>query len=572
MMSRWGGSSGILLGLLFAGVILAGGSALAQAPTRGEVDLQERIPERPELTPGPEEPVITEGEAEAEEPVEEAFSFRLNGVNITRATIYDADDFEPLYQEFVGAEVTLGNLREIADRIESLYREDGYVATRAIIPPQAIANGVPTIEVYEGQIVYYEINGDVGPVKKQIAKLLDNLITGEPARWSELERYLLLARDLPGISLTGTLRSAGDTAPGGVVVVVDTARKAIDGFVNFQNLSSDLTGPDTLSGGGALNSNTAVGERVGFVLLSTVVDPLEQLSGFMSYQQSLGGDGLLLKAAGTLTRSQPGAELKDADIETDSLVLNVHLEYPLMRGRVFSLWTRGGFEYLDQNSVTGTDAELFDDQVRVFFGGLHGVWRPWGGGLTQFDVELRKGLETFGAATESGVGRSRLDAEPDYLMLRGELEHLQPLGPYWGINLRGMGQYSNEPLTSIDEMALGDLTIGRGYEAGSVTGDSGYGIAAELRFSTPDFVSETLQKYIDRVEIYGFLDYARVYDKGTLFAESFQDVISTGFGVRVQALRTFYADFYYALPLEKGLEFEDKTPGNALYFNITKFF
>jgi hemolysin activation/secretion protein len=81
-----------------------------------------------------------------------------------------------------------------------------------------------------------------------------------------------------------------------------------------------------------------------------------------------------------------------------------------------------------------------------------------------------------------------------------------------------------------------------------------------------------LKKYIDRVELYGFFDYARVYDENTPFSNSYQDVKSTGFGVRVQALRTFYDDFYYAVPLQKGLEIEEHVPGNGLYFNLTKYF
>jgi hemolysin activation/secretion protein len=354
-------------------------------------------------------------------------------------------------------------------------------------------------------------------------------------------------------------------------VVIDTARKAIDGFVNFQNLSAAPTGPVTLSGGLAFNSNTAVGERVGFVALNTVLQPPEQMSGFMSYQRSLGGDGLLFKASGTRTRSRPGAELEEVKILTDSLLMNFQLEYPLLRGRDFSLWSRGGFEYIDQHSEASS-SELYDDKVRVLLAGFRGVWRPWGGGLSLFDVELRQGLKTYGATTEGGAGRSRPDARPDFLLVRGSYEHLQPLGSYWGINLRGAGQWSNKPLISIEEMALGDLTIGRGFEAGSVTGETGYGVAAEVRFSTPDFLSDSLKKYIDRVELYGFFDYARVYDENTPFSNSYQDVKSTGFGVRVQALRTFYADFYYAVPLQKGLEIEEHVPGNGLYFNLTKYF
>ena len=221
----------------------------AAAPTRQQLkqQLSPRFEPLPETAGGPVE------EEQAPAPLAEpsALSFILRGVSIENATIYSEAELRPIYEPFLGTEVTLGGLREIANRIENRYRDDGYVATRVIIPPQAITDGVPTLEVYEGKIIYYEINGDIGPVKKRIARLLDNLITGEPARWSELERYLLLARDLPGISLTGTLRSAGESAPGGIILVVDTARKAVDGFVGSQNLNAESTGPFTIAGGAA---------------------------------------------------------------------------------------------------------------------------------------------------------------------------------------------------------------------------------------------------------------------------------------------------------------------------------
>src|SRR5699024_1194939 len=185
--------------------------------------------------------------------------FVLRGLDIANATVYADDDFRELYEPFLGAEVALGSLREIANRIENLYREDGYVATRVIIPPQAIEGGMARLEVFEGRIIHYAIHGEIGPVKKQVARLLENLLTGEPARWRDLERYLLLARDLPGISLTGTLRSAGESAPGGVILVVNVARKPVDGFVSLQNRNAETSGPLTLSGGVGLNSNTQYG-------------------------------------------------------------------------------------------------------------------------------------------------------------------------------------------------------------------------------------------------------------------------------------------------------------------------
>lgn len=168
-------------------------------------------------------------------------SFKLNDIQFPEYPPIEYIDEEgnfdairEIFESFIGTDITIGGLREIGNRIEELYRDDGFLATRVIIPPQTIENGIAQLQVHEGRIIHYEVNGDIGPVKKKIASLLDNLITDKAARRSDVERYLLLARDLPGISLTGTLRSAGDNLPGGVILVVDTARKAVDGLLSFR--------------------------------------------------------------------------------------------------------------------------------------------------------------------------------------------------------------------------------------------------------------------------------------------------------------------------------------------------
>ena len=494
-----------------------------------------------------------------------AFSFVLRGLRIENATVYSDAELRPIYEPFLGTEVTLGGLREIANRIESRYREDGYVATRVIIPPQAIAGGVATLEVFEGEIIHYEINGDIGPVRERIARLLDNLLTGEPARWSDLERYLLLARDLPGISLTGTLRSAGDTAPGGVILVVDTARKPADGFVSMQNRNAEATGTFTLSGGAALNSNTRFAERIGGAALFGLEVP-EEVSGYLIYEQSLGDDGLRGRISAIHSYSEPADLLEPLSLTTVSTLVNAELEYPMVRSRRFSLWTRGGIEYEDQRTTFGDDdAELFDDQLPVFHAGARGIWLPPLGGLAQFDLELRQGVDDFGAAASS-----KPDASVDFTLVRGTLSHLQPVPPFFELYAELRGQKSNEPLPNIEEMSLGELTIGRGYEPGSLLGDSGFAGTVELRYFPPGL--ETW--WLNSLHVFTFVDYGLIDDIGnpTLNPKGFEELASTGFGIRFQLFDTLFGDFYYAQPVTKALSIAERRPNGGVKFSLTKYF
>lgn len=306
--------------------------------------------------------VINEDADGAAAPGASTVSFKLTGIEFPEFAPVEFSEergnfskiFE-IYEDFIGTEITIGGLREIANRIEALYRDEGYLATRVIIPPQTIEGGVAQLQVHEGRIIHYEVNGDIGPVKKQIAALLDNLITDRAARRADVERYLLLSRDLPGISLTGTLRSAGDNLPGGVILVVDTARKAVDGFVQLQNRNAQPTGAVTLAAGVASNSESEYAERIGGIALAALEVP-EQFSGFGSAEMSLGNDGLVVRLETVYGLAEPGDALENLDLNIDSFSVRAEAEYPMVRSRQFSLWTRGGFEFADTRSSLGEQA------------------------------------------------------------------------------------------------------------------------------------------------------------------------------------------------------------------------
>lgn len=481
------------------------------------------------------------------------------------------DSIREIYESFIGTDVTIGGLREIGNRIEQLYREDGYLATRVIIPPQTIENGVAQLQVHEGRIIHYEVNGDIGPVKKKIASLLDNLITDKAARRSEVERYLLLARDLPGISLTGTLRSAGDNIPGGVILVVDTARKAIDGFVELQNRNAQSTGAFTLATGIAGNSKSEYAERVGGIALAALEVP-EQFSGFGTAEMSLGNDGMVVRFEAIHGLVEPGDQLADLDLNVASFSALIEAEYPLVRSRRFSLWTRGGFELADTRTSLGdkpNDDELFDDQLRVLYAGAKGLWLAPLDGQMAFDIEFRKSMDFLGASVGPRLARSRSDSPTeDYALVRAEVSYSQPIWPFFELYGRAGFQLSDVPLPTYEEAVLGEFTYGRGFEPGAIVGDRGFGFAGEIRFTPPGMDIS----WLDRLEIYGFYDYGRIYDIGSPTGEEFEDLSSIGFGTRFQVLEMLYGDFYLAAPQTDGLSTLGITPDSTVKFTLTKFF
>lgn len=497
-------------------------------------------------------------------------SFKLLGVDLRGSTIYKPGDFDSILENYIGKNVTLAGLREIGNRIERKYRTDGYVATRVIVPPQAIRGGKPVMQIFEGKIIHYEINGEIGAVKKHIARLLDNLLTDKPATWSELERYLLLARDLPGISLTGTLRSAGDSSPGGVILVVDTALKAVDALVSVQNRNADPTGPWTVTLGVSQNSKTRFGERLGVVAIAAV-QPIEQASAFALYEMGLGDEGLRLKLAFTQGQSEPRDDLFPLNLSAITTIGTAQLEFPIVRSRRLSLWTRGGLEFIEQRTST-RGVQLFDDAVRVMFAGVQGIWFTPIRSSVEFDIQFRKGIMGFGAPDRFSALqlRSRFDAEMDFSIVKGQLKFNQKLPPWFELGVTVLGQHASKPLPSIEEMSVGELTIGRGFEPGAVIGDSGFGYSIELRFKPPSVEAW----WLNDLKFYTFYDYAQVWDRGnpTAAPNGFEFVESVGIGARFQMFNTLFGDIYLAIPKSKALSTTSRRPHSTVKFTITKFF
>jgi hemolysin activation/secretion protein len=126
------------------------------------------------------------------------------------------------------------------------------------------------------------------------------------------------------------------------------------------------------------------------------------------------------------------------------------------------------------------------------------------------------------------------------------LHYLAPLFDAFSFAASAQGQYAFNPLIEGEQILFGGTNIGRGYEPGAITGDSGLGGSAELRYDTrfPDLFINDLQPYV-------FLDGARTWniprpEEAGLFRQS---IASTGVGLRFFFPYNLYADVEVARTL-----------------------
>ena len=132
--------------------------------------------------------------------------FVLNTLDITGADPQILKELAPIYQPFIGQEISLAVVYEIAANLVKHYRNQGYILTNVVVPAQVIENGVVTLNVVEGYVATVSIYGDIDDVKETLAAFGDKIKSSKPLRNRDLERYLLLMNDVPGITATATLR------------------------------------------------------------------------------------------------------------------------------------------------------------------------------------------------------------------------------------------------------------------------------------------------------------------------------------------------------------------------------
>ncbi|MDH5299399.1 MAG: hypothetical protein OEV91_10310 [Desulfobulbaceae bacterium] len=91
----------------------------------------------------------------------EAIRFVLSAIEVEGATVYSREQLLPLWQEYLGKEISLLQVYQIADAITAKYRNAGYILTQSIVPPQKIENGIVRIKVIEGFVNEVIIEGEV---------------------------------------------------------------------------------------------------------------------------------------------------------------------------------------------------------------------------------------------------------------------------------------------------------------------------------------------------------------------------------------------------------------------------
>ena len=494
-------------------------------------------------------------------------TFTLDTVTFTGIEAIAPGLLQSSYADFVGQTVSVATVCEIRDRAATTLRRAGYLAA-VQIPPQTISSGEVRFDVLLGRMTDVQVRGDAGAADGLLQQYIAKLTADPVFNIEKAERYLLLARDIPGIDVRLALRPVGGEAggrPGDVVGEFNVTRTPIYVDASVQNLGSEQVGRFGGLVRARFNGLTGLGDETTVSFYSTA-DFDEQLVAQAGHNFRVGGDGLILGVDGTYAWTRP--DLGGAiELESETLVVNGYLTYPVVRSQSVNLFVTAGLEYVDQcTDILNTrvnedrlsigylraDVSLIDEHSVVGRGG-YSAFEPRF--LAAGSVELRRGFDIFGASEGCGPGfrrcigqtvvPTRADGDPTAFLVRGEFDLAFRPTPLLAFRLRPRFQVTQDALFSYEEISGGNYTVGRGYDPGAIIGDSGYGLQAEVAYGSlvpPGPRDFAIQPYV-------FFDAMAVYNKNV--AGDPDRIYSAGGGIRATIGRYATLDAVAVAPLKR---------------------
>ena len=554
--------------LSFGGALaLAGTSAIAMAqnaPTREEILRQPSTgTEAPPRVADISSDEIERSPCPLASPEFANVRFTLNNVVFDNAGPIDVAMLASAWAQQRGTEVPIAEICDIRDRAATILRREGYLAA-VRVPVQTITDGVVHLDVLAAHLSGIQIRGDAGRNEGQLARYLSKLQDQPLFNSRDAERYLLLANSIPGINARLTLRPTG--TPGQVIGEVGVQRTPWVLEFNAQDYGSHSVGRWGGIVRARINGITGMGDSTTLGLYSTAETDEQQVLQ-AGHEFRIGGEGLTVETNLTHAWTSPTIAASP-DIHSKTFVWNTEVRYPLVYRQSSALWLGGGLDWIDQN-IRSLGTPLNRDNLRILYARMTASWSDPSaftgrGGFTPsepmwsaaFSAEARQGLKGLGASDYCGPGgpgcgalpTSRIEGRPNAFVLRASGEFtLRPV-PRVALVVTPRAQYSHRPVLAYEEFSAGNFTVGRGYDPGTLSGDSGVGSAFELRVGTQ--VPRTRQSIV--FQPYAFFDLARVWNRDTSFAGlNPQRLESAGGGVRAVFGDRARIDVAIAEPLRK---------------------
>lgn len=483
------------LALLPLSLAVCGAASAQTAPSAGSLNQQIEREQPPRPAKTIPDIRIDPGQAPAAPSANER-KILVKQVRITGARVYPEAALLALSGFGGPGELTLSQLRAMAQNIGDHYRKHGYFLAQAYLPAQDIKDGALTIVVLEGQYGQVDLRNSAKVSDGVARELLDGLHSGDTVAIAPLEASLLLLSELPGVNVKSTLVPGASVGASDLIVEL-LPGAPVSGNVDADNQGNRYTGTNRLGASLYLNNPSGYGDLVSVRLLTSDAG---MRYGRLAYQ----GQIARARAGVAYSRMQYrlGEEFAGLRASGVATVASVYGSYPLLRSRGNNLTAQVNVDAKTFHDRSDATASQSDKKARLAILSLNGDARDRFSGATTYTLSWISGdIDIPGAAARAAdAATARTNGRYDKLSFSATRQ--QSLSGAVSLSAGINGQLASKNLDASEKMGLGGSGGVRAYPSGEAYGDQGYVINLETRVLLPALP----ERWPGRMQWIGFVD------------------------------------------------------------------
>lgn len=485
-------------------------------------------------------------------------------IEVSGSTLLKPEEIQAITAPFEGKDLTLEELRKVADSITQLYLDRGYITSRAVLASQQIADGVVKIVIVEGSLERIEVEGAkrINPNYIRSRLLLG---AGVPLSTAALENQLRLLRIDPLFeNIEASLRASDKVGQSILTVRVTEANPLITNF-SIDNYSPPSVGSERVGAFALYRNLTGMGDEISASFYkslgeSNVYDvsyrvPINAMNGTVQVRFAPNNNEIV---------QQP---FKDLGISGESELYEVSYRQPLVRSPQEEFALSLGFTHQRSQTFTAEGPTPFG-----FGPDEEGITRTsvfkFGQDYLRRDVAGAWVLRSqFSFGTGLLDATSNEDPIPDsrFVSWTGQVQRVQRLNNDNLLIVQADVQLTPDSLLPSQQFVIGGGLSLRGFRQNARSGDIGFRFSVEDRYTV-----QRDSAGLPILQFAPFIDLGAVRNVGnnpnTLPDDKF--LAGIGLGVLWEVLPGLNVRVDYALPLVTLSDKGDNAQDSGLYFSV----
>ena len=492
---------------------------------------------------------VEQGEAPAVEEAEAEISFGLQQVIWNPSEILTKEEIQAVTEAYIGKQVALKDLREMAERITNLYRDRGYMTCGAVLPPQRIHDGVVEIRLIEGKTGKVNLTGNrytkTGYITSRIG-----LKPGEIANTEKLNQDLRWFQGTNDVQLRVVMKPGAEEGTTDYdIMVFEPQNQSVTLYVDNDGYETSGRWREGIF----YNMKSLTGNRD--PLRAHFIRSQGTKAWALGYSVPISKKGMRLDLdySGNRTKVIKG-ELEPGKVKGKSTSFSLTWRVP------FHVTERSrheaGLQYVHQTTKTDWNQyeryTLVDDKINRVI--------PYVSFTHYGKDSVFYHKHSFVLARRNyidSVTDTKLSDTAKLYRLSSFWQNRTKNGQFWQARLDGqLG--SNDNLGASDRFFIGGVNSVRGYEEGFIGG--GKGISMGIEYHIP----------VDKAKrffVYPFFDWGRVSGYA---APEHNTLMSAGIGLEAR-YKHLYSTLTVGFPFKKDF-YDDKVDSARVDFSLSATF